>query len=138
MSSCHGSAFGRGRVRGSLCLPAKNTEPAAWEDLLHPETSLSVAEEPGLGSPCLLALPSGLSFPTCTMGSHKSEMMLTGLTLTDIFAFFLHFSQQPGPRSCPRGGLFAGLVFHAFCCYLLLSVDGRVGLRVLGKLWRWL
>lgn len=84
MSSCHGSAFGRGRVRGSLCLPAKNTEPAAWEDLLHPETSLSVAEEPGLGSPCLLALPSGLSFPTCTMGSHKSEMMLTGLTLTVI------------------------------------------------------
>lgn len=135
MSSCHGSAFGRGRARSSLCLPAKNTEPAAWEDLLHPETSHSVAEEPGLGSPCLLALPSGLSFPTCTMGSHTSEMMLTGLTLTVMsLPSSCTFHSSLGPRSCPRGGLFAGLVFHAFCCHLLLSVDGRVGLRVLRKL----
>lgn len=63
----------------------------------------------GAGAP--VSAPS-LGFPTCTMGSYKSERCDVDQpgSHSDIFAAFLQFLKQPGAS--------------------LLSVRARVGLRV--------
>lgn len=114
MSSCHSSAFWERESPQFLGLPAEDTELGGVSLLLGRICStprLPTVWQRSLGSgapPCLLALPSVLSFPTCTVGSHKSEMMLTGLTLTVMSLLSsCTFQSSLGPHSCPLVGAFS-------------------------------